>query len=159
TRLYSSPLERAMTTARAIAGATGLPIHVLDELKEMSYGGWEGRSFLEVRRDEQEAFRRWIDDPDSPCPGGESHNDVRRRIERAFAAMREQTNGQPSRVVAVMHGTAIRIAATILLNVPVLAARHLAQDNASISVFDWRGERYVMKVWNDTTHCEGSEGA
>lgn len=154
TALYSSPLERAMATARRIAEAAGLEIRVLDELKEMNYGRWEGRQFLDVRREESDHFRRWIADPDCPCPGGESHNDVKRRLERAFEAIRANANGQPERAIAVMHGTAIRIAATILMNLDLSAAPHFAQDNASINVFAWRGERFVLKLWNDTAHCE-----
>ena len=165
--LFSSPLERAMSTAHAIAGMTGLEIGVLEELREMSYGGWEGRSFLEVRHEDDEIYRRWIVDADAPCPRGESHNDVRQRLERAFANIgvsQEQlrhTGGSNGgglangarRVVVVTHGTAIRVAATALLELPVMASRHFAQDNASMNVFAWRGDRYVLKLWNDTTHC------
>ena len=152
--LFSSPLSRALATAQPIAEATGLEIHTLDELREMSYGGWEGKSFLDVRRDDDATYRRWIDDPDVPCPGGESHNALRERMQRAFAAIEASANGQPLRVVVVSHGTAIRVAATALLGVPVMTSRYFAQDNASINVFVRRGERLVMKLWNDTSHCE-----
>jgi broad specificity phosphatase PhoE len=148
--LFSSPLERAMTTARAIAGATSLPIVELDDLREMNYGKWEGRSFLEVRREEEDAYQRWIDDGDATCPGGESHNDVRARIERAIAAAEGARHP-----VLVTHGTAIRVAVTVLLGLPVLMARHFAQDNASINIFIRRGDRWVLKLWNDTTHWQG----
>lgn len=165
--LFSSPLERAMSTARAIAGMTGLDIAVLKELREMNYGGWEGRSFLEVRHEDDETYRRWIVNEDAPCPRGESHNDVRHRLERAFANIgvsqaqlrqADASNGSgltngAKRVVVVTHGTAIRVAATALLELPVMASRHFAQDNASMNVFAWRGDRYVLKLWNDTTHC------
>ncbi len=114
----------------------------------MNYGAWEGRSFLDVRRDDEEIYRRWIDDETCPCPGGESHADVRRRLERAFAAI------DSARPIVVTHGTAIRIAATALLDMPVMHARHFAQDNAAINLFVSRGERWVLKSWNDNSHCE-----
>ena len=148
TALYSSPLERAMSTARVIAEAVGLAITPLDDLREMNYGTWEGQSFLDVRRADEAIYRRWVDDPDVACPNGESHNDVLRRVQSAFASI--ATEG---RIVLVTHGTAIRIAATALLQLPVTAARLFAQDNASVNVFVRRGERWVMKVWNDTSHC------
>jgi broad specificity phosphatase PhoE len=154
TALFSSPLSRALATARAIADATGLEIRTLPDLREMNYGGWEGKSFLDVRRDDVEIYRRWIDDADCPCPGGESHNDLRARIANAFRAIEASANGQPLRAVVVSHGTAIRVAATILLDVPTMTSRHFAQDNAAINVFVRRGERLIMKVWNDTSHCE-----
>jgi broad specificity phosphatase PhoE len=152
TALYSSPLERAMTTALAISDATALPIITLDDLREMNYGTWEGQSFLAVRRADEEIYRRWIADPDVACPNGESHNDVLRRVRNAFASIPME-----GRVVIVTHGTAIRIGATALLQLPVTAARLFAQDNASVNVFIRRGERFVLKVWNDTSHCESGQ--
>lgn len=147
--IYSSPLGRALVTAAAIARTTGLPVTTIDELREMSYGTWEGRSFLEVRRDDAAAYHRWIEDPDAPCPDGESHNDVRKRLEVGLAKIRGARNP-----IVVSHGTAIRIAVTVLLQLPVSAARQFAQDNASLNVFVLRADRFVLKVWNDTAHCE-----
>jgi broad specificity phosphatase PhoE len=152
--LFSSTLERAMDTARAIAATTGLAIQPLDELREMHFGGWEERSFLDVRRDDATIYERWIVDPDCPCPDGESHNDVLRRIQAALQKVEAAANGNTLRPVVVTHGTAIRVSATALLNVPVMAARNFAQDNASINLFLKRGGRYVLKLWNDTSHCE-----
>ena len=151
--LFCSPLERAMSTARPIAEATGLEIVSLDDLREMNYGRWEGQSFRDIRVHDADAARRWFEDPDAPCPGGESHNDVRERMIRAFAAA-----ASSARPVIVTHGTAIRIGATVLLDAPVTISRHLAQDNASINVFVRRGERMVLKLWNDTSHCSEGRG-
>lgn len=149
TAIFSSPLGRAMATAEAIAAATGLEIVTIDDLREMSYGGWEGKSFLEVRAEQEELYQRWIAEEDAPCPGGESHADVRRRMSKAFA----QIAASSVRPVVVTHGTAIRIGATALLDLPAMAARHFAQDNAALNLFHWRADRWVMKHWNDTTHC------
>lgn len=147
--IVSSPLQRALTTAKAIAGSSGLPVRTLDDLREMSYGAWEGQSFPDVRRNENESYQRWIADPEHPSPEGESHNDVRRRMESAF----REILTLPGRVVVVSHGTANRIAATVLLDAPIDVSRRLAQDNASLSLFVRRGENMVLKLWNDTSHC------
>jgi broad specificity phosphatase PhoE len=144
TALYSSPLGRAMSTAQAIADATGLEIVPLDDLREMNYGRWEGRSFMDIRVEDEDIYRRWISEEDCPCPEGESHADVRRRLLRVF----EQVNSE--RAVLVAHGTAIRIGATALLNLPLLSAMRFAQDNAAMNVFVSRGEHWVLKVWNHT---------
>lgn len=147
TALYSSTLGRALATAQAIADATGLEIVTMDELREMNYGRWEGRAFLDIRREDADIYERWIADEERRCPEGESHADVRRRLQRAFT----QVNSERSVVVA--HGTAIRIAAMTLLDLPLMGANRLAQDNAGLNLFVQRGERWVLKTWNDTTHC------
>jgi broad specificity phosphatase PhoE len=149
TALYSSPLGRAMSTAEAIAEVTGLQVRTVDDLREMNYGGWENRSFLDVRRTDEDLYLQWINDPECRCPNGESHGEVRRRMERAFASV------ETARPILVAHGTAIRVGATVLLGVPVMTSRHLAQDNAALNVFLRRGERWILKQWNDTTHCLG----
>lgn len=146
--LFSSPLGRALTTARAIRDILGLELTVLEDLREMNYGGWENRSFLDIRKEEKEAYERWIGDPETRCPEGESHNDVRRRMHAAFAAVEAS-----KRPILVTHGTAIRIGVTALLDIPVTAARSFAQDNGAVNHFVRRAERWVLKVWNDTTHC------
>lgn len=144
TALYSSTLGRALSTAEAIAETTKLDIVQLPELREMNYGGWEGRSFLDVRREDEETYQRWINDESCACPGGESHADVRLRLERAFASI------DAERAVVVTHGTAIRIGVTALLELPVMASRHFAQDNAAMNVFVWRQDRWILKHWNLT---------
>ena len=152
--LFSSPLGRAVATAQAIADKTGLEIQTLDTLREVSLGAWEGRGYLDIRRDDAENYARWRDDPESACPGGESHGDVRRRMEKAFEAVASSADGQKLRAVLVSHGTAIRLGATVLLGAPIVLARSLAQDNAAINIFDRRSERYVLRLWNDVTHCQ-----
>ena len=146
TALYSSPLGRAMSTARAIAEATGLDIVQLDDLREMNYGRWEGRAFLEIRKDDEEIYKRWVVDEHCACPEGESHGDVRRRLERAFAAVADS-----ERPVLVAHGTANRIGMTALLDIPVMSALRFAQDNAALNVFvqRWDGQ-WILKVWNQS---------
>jgi len=147
TALYSSPLGRAMSTARAIADATGLEIVPLDGLREMNYGQWEGRAFLDIRRENEDLYRRWIEDEDCPCPEGESHSEVRRRFEAAL----ESVNSE--RPVVVAHGTAIRIGATALLGLPVLSALRFAQDNAAMNLFVRRSDgKWILKYWNDSSH-------
>ncbi|MDQ6801427.1 MAG: histidine phosphatase family protein [Acidobacteriota bacterium] len=152
--LFSSPIGRALATAQAIADATGLEIRTLDTLREVCLGTWEGRGYLDIRRDDAENYRRWRDDPEAACPGGESHSDVRRRMEEAFETIASSADGQHRRVVVVSHGTAIRLGATVLLGAPVMLSRQLAQDNAAINIFDRRSDRYVLRLWNDNTHCQ-----
>jgi broad specificity phosphatase PhoE len=151
--IFSSSLARAMTTARAIADATGLTVQPLDELREMSYGRWENRSFLDVRREDADIYERWIADPDCPCPGGESHNDLLTRFRAAIQKIEASANGTALRPVLVTHGTAIRVGTTALLELPVAASRHFAQDNAAVNVFVRRGGQYVLTKWNDNSHC------
>ncbi|MGA7613652.1 MAG: histidine phosphatase family protein [Thermoanaerobaculia bacterium] len=156
TSLYSSTLPRAITTATVIAGEIALDPVPLDDLREMHCGRWEGQSFVELRNSDEDAYQRWAGDPEVACPEGESYADVLIRMKRALQTIETRENGNGRRPVIVSHGTAIRIIATELLGIDLRAARNLALDNAAVNVFERRGERWVLKVWNDTTHCEGA---
>lgn len=147
--IFSSPLQRALTTAQKISEATGLRVRIVDELREMNYGRWEGKKFIEVRKTDEESYRRWISDDDYPCPEGESHAQVLARVSRGLEAI----DGTKLPIL-VTHGTAIRVAVTALLDLPLAAARNFAQDNAAVNVFVRRFDHWVLKLWNDTTHCD-----
>ena len=151
TALYSSTLPRAVSTARAISEITGLAPMFLDELKEMNCGDWEGSSFDTLRENNPELYAAWSRDPHLPCPSGESFHDVLLRFRRALSRIEAEGGGDCP--VLVSHGTAIRIAATELLGLPLGVARHFAQDNAAINIFELRPERVVLRTWNDATHC------
>jgi len=155
TTVYSSSLGRAVATAEAVAGQLDLEVRLLDDLREMNCGRWEGMPFLEIRDKERETYERWTSDPSFPCPGGESFSDVRARIERALATVERECGEENPRPLVVSHGNAIRIMATLLLDLPLSAARHFMQDNAALNIFERRKDRYLLRVWNDATHCNG----
>jgi broad specificity phosphatase PhoE len=155
TRIFSSTLPRARKTAEIVAEESGLEVVELDDLREINCGDWEGVSFEEVRRNDPTTFRAWLDDPTTPCPGGESFADVAVRVKRGLATIvrRETEAGvDVPRPLVVSHGLAIRIMASGLLGFPLAIARNLLQDNAAINIFERRFDSFVLRTWNDTSH-------
>ncbi|NOT13672.1 MAG: histidine phosphatase family protein [Methylococcaceae bacterium] len=74
--IYSSPLMRAIETARPLCESKGLKIMHHDELKEINYGEFQGRlkSELNLKLRKQNRYE--------PLPDGESLNDVYQRVRR-----------------------------------------------------------------------------
>lgn len=70
TALYSSPLRRAMDTAEPISEKTGLKLCLQDELREIDFGNWEGKSPEEVDREFHDEYLRWLTDPGWNAPTG-----------------------------------------------------------------------------------------
>lgn len=153
TSIYCSTLPRAMTTARVIGEALGLQCTPLEELRELNCGRWEGLPFAELQKADRELHRRWSVDPTVACPGGESFQDVQGRMQRGIEIVTGLETSEHATPLLVSHGTAIRIAASSLLGLPLAASRSFVQDNAAINVFLNRGDRWALKLWNDTTHC------
>ncbi len=71
--LFSSPLSRPGKPRRLLLPATPRisPV-LLEELSEIGFGSWEGRSIHEIESADPESFRRWKDSPfDIPLPGAD----------------------------------------------------------------------------------------
>ena len=58
--LYSSPLDRAVTTAQPLADAVGMPVQTRDGLAEIDYGAWDGLSAPEVAEQFPIEYARWM---------------------------------------------------------------------------------------------------
>lgn len=152
TSIWSSTLPRALSTARAISAELSHEVHTMDDLREMNCGNWEGQSFQDVRINEKDLYEQWVSDPSVACPGGESFNDVARRMKNAIdSIVSEERAG--SRPVIVSHGTAIRLVTCTLLSFPMQLSRKLLQQNAAINVLESHGNDYFLRTWNDSTHC------
>jgi broad specificity phosphatase PhoE len=155
TRIYCSTLARARKTAAIVSEETGLDVVELEDLREINCGEWEGVSFEAVRRNDPDGFRAWLNDPTSPCPGGESFAEVGVRVRRALetvARMEDAERENPPLPLVISHGLAIRIMASGLLGFPLGLARNLLQDNAAINIFERRFDSFVLRSWNDTSH-------
>jgi broad specificity phosphatase PhoE len=79
--IYSSDLSRAMTTADAIGKVFGLSPIKVPELREISFGEWEGLSWQEIESRDQVYARRWSEAyPNLPAPGGEAFEAFQSRV-------------------------------------------------------------------------------
>lgn len=70
--VYTSDLQRAVTTADAIAAAFVIPCITKSGLREIDFGRWEGFAWQEIQERDEDYAHRWIDKfPKLPVPGGE----------------------------------------------------------------------------------------
>jgi len=110
--LWSSPLTRCQQTAKAIQEETGCgPIHIENDLVEMSAGAWEGMTFSEI----QEEYPREYEERGKnlihyQTPDGESFFDAGARFLGGIRKILtlEDSNADP--LVIVAHSGVIRSA-------------------------------------------------
>lgn len=105
--LYVSPMERCRETAEAIARGRRLQPERIEDLNEVDYGDWTGRSFASLRR--TKLWRRVRSSPSTVrFPNGESLLEVQERAVRAIEGIAAR---HPNGVAAVVtHGDVIRLA-------------------------------------------------
>lgn len=151
--IYSSPLSRAVETAKVVAKRCALTLETRDGLREISHGHWEGLTRLEVEARYPEEYASWEEDPFTFAPEqGESGVAV---LARALPVIREiVTRHEGERVVVVSHKATIRLLLSSLLGFDARGYRdRLDQAPACLNVLDFRGPvRVRLMLFNDTSH-------
>jgi broad specificity phosphatase PhoE len=112
--IYTSPLERCVFTANAVAERLSVTPVVIPALTEYAIGDWEGKAFRDLASD-HEFVDRATADPHFAPPGGESLTDVTRRIVPAIRSIHE-THDDDERVLIVGHGAALAVAMGALID-------------------------------------------
>jgi broad specificity phosphatase PhoE len=157
---YSSPLSRALETARLVAAPHGKEVAPLPDLREVSHGRWEGKLRAEIEDLYPEEYRRWEADPFSFAPsGGETGLAVTARALPALLGIAAAHAGQ--RVLVVSHKATIRLMLASLLGMePRRNPDRLACSPAGLSILEFRepdGAR--LTLFNDTSHSAAAGAA
>jgi broad specificity phosphatase PhoE len=106
TRIYSSPLLRAIETSIIVADRLGVAYEVTDALREFDCGSAEGRADQTAWQMWREVFdawtvhRRW----EQRIEGGESFFDVRDRFVPFVAGLVAQYDNTDANLLCVAHG-------------------------------------------------------
>jgi probable phosphoglycerate mutase len=140
--IVSSPLVRAVSTARIIASALDdLPVNTDTRLIEIDHGDWQGKLVAEVAQAWPDALAAWRTRPESvKFRNGESLADVRSRW-RDFCRV---AGAYPSPLVVVTHDVIVRLAVIDARGDELSAFNDLSIDNGSVTEL---GSRI-----NDTSH-------
>lgn len=154
--IYSSPLKRALETAKPIADRTGLPVQIVDDLREVAtrYDGGIRSAPLAVAEQLSEADiraalaarPRW-----DSYPGAESSDAFRRRIVAAMDGIIRDNPGR--RVAVVCHGGVIQAYVAEVLGLETDFPYYCF--NASICSIRALGNRRALWRLNDVAHLEG----
>lgn len=97
--VISSDLVRAIETANAVQRDRPRLPHDRG-LREIHFGAWEARTFDDVQQEDPRLIRRYWEEPgDVSPPGGESWNEMARRVDRVV----DWLTGEAGDIVAVAH--------------------------------------------------------
>lgn len=111
-RIISSPYIRALETG-VILNRKNIQIEKLEEIREMSFGILEGKSFDQVYSSHPKELQRWMKDPYEIAPlGGESIVDI---MDRAKIFLSKDFEGSP---IFITHDGFIRACLCSILEDP-----------------------------------------
>lgn len=145
--MYSSPLQRALQTAKPLASARKIRVRIREGLKDVRYGDWEGKPLKSVAK--MPEFRQIIASPiQGRFPGGESLAETYARSVAATAAI---VDDHPRQTVAVFcHADIIKMAIAHYAGIHMDAYARLAIAPASVSaIWAGSGDPRILRV-NDS---------
>jgi len=150
--VYSSDLDRSLYCARLIAERHDLGVVVEEALREINFGDWEGRTWVEL----QEAYpldwqKRLQDLTNYQVPGGESLQDAADRIRPVITRILEKhPNGD---VALVAHGGVNRIVLLDAIGAALEQAFSIEQDYGCMNIIDYLDDGHsVVRLLNGTAH-------
>jgi probable phosphoglycerate mutase len=148
--IYSSPLERCVETAEAVhAFHQHLPLDILEGMKEVHFGEWQGMSLSDLRK-----RKLWDVVQHTPSravfPGGESFAEAQFR---AVRTVEQVVKSHPAQLVAIFsHSDVIKLVMAHYLGMHLDTFQRIEISPASISTVQLgHASPYVVGV-NDVAH-------
>jgi probable phosphoglycerate mutase len=134
--VFTSPRVRARRTAEL----AGFPdAQVDDDLVEVDYGEYEGRTSTEIRA-ERPDWLLWRDG----TPGGESIEEAGQRADR----VRSRVEAMGGDVLLFGHGHFSRVLGARLIGLDASAGQVLILDPGAISIIGSEHDERAIKLWN-----------
>ena len=139
--IYSSPLSRAVETARIIAPEP-CSVSVDERLIEIDLGQYDGRNEDEIEREvgtqEYELWRR--ENFSTPAPGGESFDQLKKRVGDFFEDL-SATQVAPQ-ILVVAHQMSLMALKSVI-----------SGDSRRATLSRYKQRNDVVEVWNTVGKC------
>jgi broad specificity phosphatase PhoE len=131
--IYTSPQRRTVETSEAMARVLGLKIQIAEELDEIDFGDWTGKTYEELG-----ALAEWRDfnllHSSTRIPNGELLLEAQSRVVGFLGMLSER---HPDKTIAlVSHGDVIRVALAHQLGIPIDFIMRFDIGPASISAVE-----------------------
>jgi broad specificity phosphatase PhoE len=152
--VYASPLRRTIATAKPLCDAIGAKMELRDDLMEIRYGKWEGKSIEAVNQEFHDDYIRWSADP---AWNGPTEGEPSVVIARRASQVIEEIKGrfQDGNVLIVSHKATIRIILCSLLGIDVGRFRYrLACPVGSVSQIEFTSEGPLLHSLADRAHLD-----
>jgi probable phosphomutase (TIGR03848 family) len=148
--LISSPLDRCLDTANAIAEGRGQELTVEDRLGECRYGDWTGRPLKELAK--EPLWKVVQNHPSAVVFPGSEGEPLRETQNRAVAAVRDWNDklGPDATWLACSHGDVIKAIVADALGLHLDQFQRIVIDPCSVTIIRYTETRpFVVRV-NDT---------
>ncbi|NBW49502.1 MAG: histidine phosphatase family protein [Betaproteobacteria bacterium] len=155
--IYSSDLQRAHSTAQAIARHTANPaareVQLHTGLRERGFGTFEGETWADIAEKWPDESRRWKQrDPHFAPPGGETPTQLLDRVQTTVNDIASRHPGE--HIVLVAHGGVMDMLYRLATRQELHAPRTWHLGNAAINRLLWTPDGLSLVGWGDARHLE-----
>lgn len=150
--IYSSNLSRAYKTAEIIAKEFNIKVNILHELREITFGVWEGLTNIEIENLYKEKYHTWKTDPTKVViENAETLKQLQDRILKGIYPLIEKNKDK--NILIISHGTSIKALILGLLGIDLSFYPKIKQDNTAVNIIDIKDDgKPVLILLNDTCH-------
>jgi probable phosphoglycerate mutase len=146
TRIFASPLQRAMQTAVLVGGISPASVQLVEPFKEINLGAWEGLTVDEVRhRFPGEYEQRGRDMEFFRPESGESFADLAVRSYPALLALAKAFMGP---LLVVAHAGVNRVLLSRIQQRPLHRLLEIPQDYCGINILSYKYEILQVEAVN-----------
>lgn len=149
--VYSSPLDRTLETAQAVAGPRGMPIRIVEEIGEVKYGEWQGAELKELYKHELWPGVQFYPSG-TRFPGGETLGEAQVRMVAALDTLRAR---HPEGTIAVVsHADIIKLAVAYYIGMHIDLFQRLEISPCSLTAISFTRMGPRMLAYNETGSLE-----
>ena len=156
--VYSSDLDRSRYCAELVAAAHNLTVSTCESLRELHFGKWEGRTWVELQETYPEDWQSRLQNlVGFQVPGGESLQNAADRVRPIIQKIIRGHSG--GAVVVVAHGGVNRIVLLDAIGAPLERAFSIEQDYGCLNIIDYFSDgNSVVKLLNGLADRRLSSG-
>ncbi len=154
--VYSSPLSRALETARPTAESKGCEVVPESPFTDLDFGAWQGLPLKEARDKYPDLYRLWREQPGAVTfPGGENLAQVRNRSWKGLIRLAE---GNPQRTILIVtHRVVTKILIGAALGLDDSRFWQVKQDSTAINCLEYSRGIFDIALINDTSHLKRTQ--
>jgi broad specificity phosphatase PhoE len=129
---------RVAQSSQPVEQETGLKAQIVKGFEEWQVGDWEGRTYLDIKKNDPDQYRCWCADPISNAPpNGESIVQLSERIRESLIELITNSEFEGKTIAMVTHSGIIRSIIVHALGMPIENFWRLSIPTGSISRIDF----------------------
>lgn len=130
--IISSPMRRCADFAHQVGQMHNIPVHTADDLKEVGFGHWEGKTRDQVKLAHPAEYEQFYRDPvHSRPPEAEPLDAFIERVSRSY--LQQISTHRGKHLLIVCHAGVMRAIISHILEAPAASLYHIQVKNAGIT--------------------------